>query len=183
PIFQSPGYDAETTVCHKDGRMVFTSSKDGDLDIYAMNADGSNVKRLTNTPGYDGGAFWSDDCTKIVWRASRPEGKDLEEFKALLKQDLVRPTQLEIYVADISKENTLSNIQQVTKLGKASFAPYMQPDDKHILFASNVDDPKGRGFDIYRLEIDPKTNVVKGGGTRESLERITTNPSFDGFPM
>ena len=87
------------------------------------------------------------------------------------------------YVADISKTNELSNIQQVTKLGKASFAPYMQPDDKHILFASNVDDPKGRGFDIYRVTIDPKSNAVVGGGDRASLERITTNESFDGFPM
>jgi TolB protein len=137
------------------------------------------VKRLTNTPGYDGGAFWSEDCTKIVWRAARPAGAELEEGKALLKQDLVRPTQLEIYVADISATNELSNIKQVTKLAKASFAPYLQPDgNKHILFASNVDDPKGRLFDIYRIEIDPKTNEPKG-----SLERITTNPSFDGFPM
>jgi len=178
-LFQSPGYDAETTVCHKDGRMVFTSSKDGDLDVYAMKADGTDVKRLTNTPGYDGGAFWSEDCTKIVWRASRPEGAALAEFKALLKENLVRPTQLEIMVADISADNVLSNIKQVTKLGKASFAPYIQPDgNKHIVFASNVDDPKGRAFDIYRVEIDPKTNEPKPG-----LERITNNPSFDGFPM
>jgi Tol biopolymer transport system component len=183
-LFQSPGYDAETTVCHKDGRMVFTSSKDGDLEIYAMNADGSNVKRLTNSPGYDGGAFWSEDCTKIVWRAARVSPEEAAKDKELLKDALVRPTQLEIFVADISSTNDLSNIKQVTHLGKASFAPYMQPDgDKHILFASNVDDPKGRLFDIYRIEIDPKTNEPKGGGTRESLERITTNPSFDGFPM
>ncbi len=177
-LFQSPGYDAETTVCHKDGRMVFTSSKDGDLEIYAMDKDGKNVKRLTHTPGYDGGPFWSEDCKKIVWRASRPTGKALDDFKALLKQDLVRPTELEIYVADIDASNDLSNIKQVTKLGKASFAPYMQPDDKHIVFASNADDPQGRLFNIYRVEIDPKTNEPKPG-----LERITTNPSFDGFPM
>ncbi|HET6431766.1 hypothetical protein, partial [Dyella sp.] len=98
---------------------------------------------------------------------------------ALLKESLVRPTLLEIFVADISATNELSNVKQVTKLGKASFAPFIQPDNKHIVFASNVDDPKGRAFDVYRVEIDPKTNEPKAGAP----ERITTNPSFDGFPM
>ena len=68
-------YDAEATVCSKDGSIVFTSTRDGDLDLYRMDADGSNVKRLTDTAGYDGGAFFSPDCSKILWRASRPAGQ------------------------------------------------------------------------------------------------------------
>ena len=40
-----------------------------------MDEDGKNVQRLTDTPGYDGGAFFNADCTKIVWRASRPEAR------------------------------------------------------------------------------------------------------------
>ena len=96
----SCAYDAEATVCHKDGRIVFTSSKDGDLELYVMDKDGHDVKRLTNTPGYDGGAFFSADCKHIVWRASRPEGKDLDEYRDLLKQNLVKPTKLEIFVMD-----------------------------------------------------------------------------------
>src|SRR5690606_32339473 len=63
-----PGYDAEATVCPVDGSIVFTSTRDGDLELYRMDADGSNVVRLTHTPGYDGGAFFSSDCSKIVWR-------------------------------------------------------------------------------------------------------------------
>ncbi len=62
-----------------------------------MDADGKNVKRLTNTPGYDGGAFFNADCSKIVWRASRPRpGKELDDFKRLLSQNLVRPSKLEL---------------------------------------------------------------------------------------
>lgn len=171
-LFQSPGYDAEATVCHKDGRIIFTSSKDDDLDLYVMDAAGKNVTRLTNTPGYDGGAFFSEDCTKIVWRASRPTGTDLEEFRALLKESLVRPSKLEIYVADIDPKNVVTHVKQVTNNGKANFAPYLHPDNKRVLFASNKGDPKGRDFDIYMINVD---------GTGE--ERVTTNPSFDGFPM
>ena len=61
------GYDAEATIA-KDGRIVFTSMRDGDMDIYSMNGDGSDVRRLTNLPGPDGGPFFSADGSKIVFR-------------------------------------------------------------------------------------------------------------------
>jgi Tol biopolymer transport system component len=92
-LTDTKGYDAEGTVCQKDGSIVFTSVRDGDIDLYRMDADGKNVKRLTSSPGYDGGAFFNADCSKIVWRASRPHpGKELDDFKALLASGLVRPS-------------------------------------------------------------------------------------------
>ena len=95
----TPGYDAEGTVCGKDGSIVFTSVRDGDIDVYRMDADGKNVKRLTHGIGYDGGAVFDADCTQIVWRASRPKpGKELDDYKRLLAQNLVRPSKLELYV-------------------------------------------------------------------------------------
>jgi Tol biopolymer transport system component len=162
------GYDAEATVCHKDGSIVFTSVRDGDIDLYRMDADGKNVKRLTSSPGYDGGAFFNEDCTKLVWRASRPKGKALEEYKALLAEGLVRPTKLELYVGNADG----SDAKQVTYLDAASFAPFFAPGSKKILFSSNHGDPKGREFDIWSINVD-------GSG----LERITAAPGFDGFPM
>lgn len=168
-LTDTPGYDAEGTVCRRDGSIIFTSVRDGDIDLYRMDADGKNVKRLTNTPGYDGGAFFSDDCTKIVWRASRPKpGKELDDYKALLAQGLVRPTKLEIFVANADG----TDATQVTYLNAASFAPYLFPDKKRILFSSNYGDPKGREFDIWAINVD---------GTE--LERVTTASGFDGFPM
>src|SRR5262249_55994507 len=119
-----PGYDAEATVCPVDGSIIFTSMRSGDLELWRMDADGGNLRQLTNLPGYDGGAFFSPDCSKIVWRASRPEGKALEEYRALLEQHLVRPTSLEIYVMDADG----SNKRQVTNNGAANFAPYMHAD-------------------------------------------------------
>lgn len=171
-LFQSDGYDAEATLCHKDGRIVFTSTKSGDLELWMMNVDGTGVHQLTNTPGYDGGAFFSEDCSKIVWRASRPTDEALADYQQLLKQSLVRPTRLEIYVADVGADGNLKNVVQVTNNGKANFAPYLHPDNKRVLYVSNKGDPKGRDFDVYVVNVD---------GTGE--ERVTTNPSFDGFPM
>jgi Tol biopolymer transport system component len=167
-LFASDGYDAEATVCAKDGRVLFTSTKDGDLDLYMMERDGTNVRQLTNTPGYDGGAFFSSDCSKIVWRASRPEGDALVEYRALLEKNLVRPSKLEIFVADADGQNVV----QVTKSGAASFAPYLHPDNQRLVYVSNKHDPNGRNFDIFLIHVD---------GTNES--QITHNPSFDGFPM
>ena len=167
-LTNTPGYDAETTIS-RAGKLVFTSKRDGDLDIYTMDADGKHVKRLTNELGYDGGPFWSYDGKQIVYRAYHPQTeKEKADYIALLKQNLIRPTTLEIWVMNADG----SNKRQVTHLNKASFAPYFFPDGKRIIFASNMADPKGRDFDLYEVNVD-------GSG----LERITYNDTFDGFPM
>jgi Tol biopolymer transport system component len=168
-LTETPGYDAEGTVCRKDGTILFTSVRDGDLELYRMDRDGKNVVRLTNAPGYDGGAFFNADCTRIVWRASRPKaGQELDSYKALLAENLVRPSKLEIYVANADGSEPV----QVTYLDAASFAPFFHPSGKRILFSSNYGDPKGREFDLW---------AVDDNGAR--LERITHAAGFDGFPM
>ena len=143
--------------------------RDGDPEIYLMNIDGSNQTRLTFHKGYDGGPFFSLDGTKIVFRASSPKTeKELADYNDLVQNGLVRPTALELYVMDADGKN----IQQVTHLGKASFAPFFFPDAKRIIFASNVNSDNGRNFDLYKVNVD-------GSG----LEQITFNDTFDGFPM
>ncbi|MCA9625166.1 MAG: PD40 domain-containing protein, partial [Myxococcales bacterium] len=168
PLTNTPGYDAEATVCPVDGSILFTSVRDGDLELYRMDKDGQNVVRLTSTPGYDGGGFFNRDCTKIVWRASRPTGDALADYQRLLAQGLVRPTKLELYVANADG----SDAQQVTYLDAASFAPYWFPNRNRIIFSSNYGDPQGREFELWAIDAD---------GT--DLERITFSPGFDGFPM
>ena len=164
----TPGYDAEATV-GKDGRVVFTSVRDGDMDIYSMNADGSDVRRLTNTPGPDGGPFFSPDGTKIVWRGYHPgPGAELDQYFALLKKAAWKPTSLEVFVMDRDGRNQ----KQVTHFGKANWAPYWTPDGKRIIFASNMKDPRGRDFDLFLVNLD---------GT--GLEQVTFNDTFDGFAM
>ena len=168
-LTRTPGYDAEATICDKDGSIVFTSTRDDDIELYRMDADGKNVKRLTHTPGYDGGAYFSPDCKQIVWRASRPKpGTELDDFQKLLHAGLVRPTALEIFVMNADG----SDPHQVTDLGAGSFGPSWFPSGDRIIFASNYGDPKGREFELWAID-------TNGTG----LERITYTPGFDGFPM
>jgi TolB protein len=164
----TPGYDAEATI-GRDGRIVFTSVRDGDMEIYSMNGDGSDVRRLTNRPGPDGGPWFSPDGSQIVFRGHPiSDATELADYRSLLTQQLWRPTTLEIYL--MNRDG--SNLRQVTHLGGANFAPAWTPDGKRIIFASNTRDPRGRNFDIFLVNLD-------GSG----LEQVTFNDTFDGFPM
>ena len=167
-LTDTPGYDAEGTI-GPDGTIVFTSVRDGDMDIYVMAGDGSNVRRLTDMPGPDGGAFFSADGSKIVFRGRHPgPGEELDKYKDFLLKALWEPTSLEIYVMDADG----GNLQQVTSLGAASFAPFFTPDGTRIIFSSNHHVAGGREFDLFLINAD---------GT--GLEQVTFSPEFDGFPM
>jgi Tol biopolymer transport system component len=163
------GYDAEATISPKGDRMVFTSVREGDIELYTARLDGSDVRRVTHEAGYDGGAFFSPDGSKLVWRASRPKpGPELDEYKQLLAQGLIRPHALDLYTANADG----TDVHRLTNNGAANFAPFFHPSGKKIIFCSNVGDPKGRNFDLYLINTD-------GSG----LERLTYYEEFDGFPM
>ena len=167
-LTRDAGYNAEATM-RRDGRIVFTSTRDGDLDIYTMNSDGSDVRRLTTELGYDGGAFFSADGSRIVYRAYHPESaEEIADYRRLLERKLIRPTRLEIYIMDADG----SNKRRLTSNGAANFAPFFHPNGRHVIFASNIENPRGRNFDLYLINID---------GT--GLERVTTHADFDSFPM
>ncbi|MCG3134985.1 MAG: Protein TolB [Planctomycetes bacterium] len=167
-LTDSPGYDAEPT-CAADGTIVFTSARDGDLEIYTMRPDGSDVRRLTSMPGYDGGAFFSPDGSKIVWRGWHPQDEaGLAQFRSLLAQGRVQPTRMDLWV--MNRDG--SDPRKITDLGGASFSPFFHPDGKRIIFSTNHENPKGRNFDLWLVNVD---------GT--GLERVSHAPEFDSFPM
>jgi TolB protein len=161
-------YTAEGVLSPDGRKIVFTSLKDGDLDIYTMRVDGTNIKRLTTQPGYDGGPFFSPDGKKIAYRAWHPSDTALTNYQDLLKQRLVRPNRMEIWVMNADG----SDQHQITNLGGANFAPFFTPDSRRIIFSSNYKNPKSRNFELY---------LVNPDGT--GLEEVTAHPEFDGFPM
>lgn len=168
-LTSTPGYDAEGTVSPKGDKIVFTSTRNGDLDLYTMNIDGTDVKQVTNELGYDGGAFFSPDGTKLVFRASRPKTEEeKKEYQDFLKQGLVAPTNMEIFICNVDG----SNLRQVTTLGKANWAPFYHPSGKKIVFSSNHHGQRGFQFNIFMINED---------GT--GLEQITYDGVFDSFPM
>ncbi len=167
-LTDTPGYDAEATVNWKTGRIVYTSLASGDLDLWTMRTDGSEKKQITKKPGYDGGAVFSRDGKKLVWRANYPKnGAEMDRYKSLLADNLTAPMKMEIVVADADG----SNARTVTDFGCASFAPTFTPDGKKILFSSNKHACDSRKFELYLMNLD-------GSG----LEQVTDFGGFTSFP-
>ncbi len=162
-------YNAEATLSWDGKRIIFTSTMDGDIDLYTMNTDGTGLKRITSRIGYDGGAWFSPDGKQIVWRAAYPvTAADSADYLNLLRQHMVRPARVEVWVANADGTNP----RQVTHLGGANFAPVFTPDGKKIIFSSNYENPRSGAFDLFLINPD---------GT--GLEKVTTHPDFDSFPM
>lgn len=170
-LTNEPGYDAEATVSPKGDKIVFTSTRSGDLELYTMNIDGSEVKQVTDELGYDGGAFFSPDGTKLIFRASRPTtDEEIKEYKGLLAKGLVKPSDMELYVCNIDG----SELTKITNLGNANWAPFFHPSGEKVIFSSNHKwDGKGMPtFNLFMVNLD-------GSG----LKQITFDNVFDAFPM
>ncbi|NOT29558.1 MAG: hypothetical protein HOP15_03810 [Planctomycetes bacterium] len=173
-LTETHGYDAEATVSPRGNRIVFTSSRSGDLELWTCDLAGGDLRRVTDTPGYDGGAFFSHDGQQLVFRSQAftpgKEAAELEETRALLAEWRVRPSKMELQLADADG----SNRRTLGPLGGANFAPYFFPDDQRVIFASNHHDPgePKREFDLFAIGVDGA-----------DLERITTHAGFDSFPM
>jgi TolB protein len=162
------GYDAEATVNWKTGRIVYTSLAGGDLDLWSMKSDGSAKRQLTSLPGYDGGAVYSRDGKKLLWRAMHPSTPEsLASYRDFLARDLVSPMKMEIFIGDAGGENA----RQITNFGCASFAPAFTPDGGKILFASNKHKCDSHNFELYLMNLD-------GSG----LEQVTDFGGFTSFP-
>ena len=168
-LTDNPGYDAEATISPDGKTMLFTSTRDGDIDLYTMDLKSGKTKRITNQLGYDGGAWFSPDGKKIIWRASRPQTEsEIKDYKDLLKENLVAPTQMEVWIANADG----SQAKQVSKLGQANWAPAYMPDSKTIIFASNHEYKRGFPFNLYTMNEDGS-----------DLKKISRDKGFDAFPM
>ena len=167
-LTSTPGYDAEATLSPDGKKMLFTSTRNGDLDLYVMDLKTGETKQITTTLGYDGGAWFSPDGKRIVWRASRPgTDEEIKEYKELLKEGLVAPTKMEVFIANADG----SNAKQVTHLGQANWAPNFMPDGR-IIFCSNHEYKRGFPFNMYTIRPDGS-----------DLEKISRDKGFDAFPM
>ncbi len=138
------GYDAEGSYSPDGKEILFASNRhayDAPLnpadqalferdpsyfmDLYVMNADGSNLRRLTDTPGYDGGPFFSADGEMIVWRRFSPDGSKAE-------------------IHTMHRDGT--GQRAITHLGAMSWAPFYHPSGDYVIFATSV-----HGFDNFEL--------------------------------
>lgn len=168
-LTKTKGYDAEATISPTGDKIVFTSMRDGDLELYTMDINGKNIKRITFDLGYDGGAWFSPDGKQIIWRASRPKTEaEIAEYKSLLAENLVAPNNMEVWIANVDG----SNPRQVTDLKQANWAPNFTPDGKQFLFCSNHEYKRGFPFNMYIADMDGS-----------NIKKISRDKGFDAFPM
>jgi Tol biopolymer transport system component len=113
--------------------IVFNSNRDGDYEIYVMDADGSNVVQLTFNTKLDGSASWSPDGSQIVFDSDRDGDR-------------------EIYVMDADG----SNVVQLTNYSGGDSSPTWSPDGSQIAFTSD----RGGNYEIYVMDADG-SNVVR----------------------
>ena len=168
-LTKGPGYNAEATLSRDGRKIVFTSSRTGDLEIYTMDPDGRNVKQLTRTIGYDGGPVFSDDGKWIAYRANHPKTPEaIAKYRSLLAHDLVEPNAMDLFVM----KSDGSEQKQITNMGGASFAPSFFPRSGRIIFSSNYENPTSSAFELYAVNKDGS-----------AMERITFAGGFSAFPQ
>ena len=132
-----------------------------------MDADGGSVKRITATAGYDGAAAFDADCSHIVWVASRPRGRELDDYKKQLEDRRLAPVTTDLWVANADG----TDARQVTYLDNIVSAPAWYPGQPRIIFSSPYGADNPRDIDLWAIEL-----------TGTGLERVTTAPGFDGSP-
>jgi len=156
-LTKARGYDAEGSWSPDGSLIVFASNRhaytqklsaeeqasfardpSSQVDIYLMKADGTQVRRLTTTPGYDGGPFFSADGKKICWRHFSLDG-----------------TTAEIFTMNVDG----SEPRQLTHLGAMSWAPYFHPSGDYLIFATNLQGMKN--FELYLVDAEGTSTPVR----------------------
>lgn len=156
-LTQTLGYDAEGAYSPDGAKMIFASNRaayakelskeDAErlkvdkqyfMDLYIADADGQNVKQLTDAPGYDGGCFFSADGKRICWRRFTPKGD----------------------VAEVWTMNTDgSDARQITQLSAMSWAPYFHPSGEYLIFTTNLNG--FANFELYIVDAAGKQEPVR----------------------
>ena len=156
-LTDTPGYDAEGAYSPDGKRIVFTSKRDGDLEIYVMNADGGEVKRLTHGKGYDGGPFFSPDGKSILYRGDHRADDEMN-------------LQLRTVKADGTDDRALTDNPIF------NWCPYWYPNGKSFIFTQVDHAAWSKGgrpnYDLLMTTLEAKEFV-----------RITFNHEFDGLPV
>ena len=151
------GYDAEASYSPDGKQIVFASNREAysrDLteretklfevdpafmiDLYIMNADGSNVRRLTDEPGYDGGPFFSSDGKKVCWRRFAEDGATAEIY---------------------TMNSDGSDVKRLTNVGAMSWAPFFHPSGDYLIFTTNKHG--FANFELYLVRADGEGEPVR----------------------
>ncbi len=176
-------------------KIAFTTTRDGNAEIYVMDADGSHPVNLSNNPATDVAGVWSHDGSKIAFVSNRRgeggsgRGNEIYIMNAdgsgqrrvtdrgdvLFSPPTWSPedTEIAFVVGPHSDANLFAvrpeggDVVQITDTQGLDGSPSWSPDGRHIAFVSN----RSGNPELYLTTVD---------GT--SLTRLTDNPSEEGNP-
>jgi uncharacterized protein YjdB len=150
PLLVDNGANVQAVRSPDRTRVAFSSTRSGSYDLYVMDADGKNLRRLTVDPGAEGEPAWTPDGTRIVYTAAPPGGV---------------PQLVSVRVDG-------NDARAITAGGGGSRGPEVSPDGRRIAFVSTRDGNP----EIYETDIDGgEARRITKTSDRESSPRYLPN--------
>lgn len=179
-LLPSRAQDAQAFVTADGSRLGFTSTRDGNPELYAANLDGTDLVRITRSAGYDGEGAFSTDGAVVVWSSESSFSDLLFPRVSAAERDpatqVWEPPRRELLVAGDRGQDA----RFVTQNGKRNTSPCFVPRSRRVIFASDMDSPPaGVNLELYVVDTTNPTDPSRG---LPESERITYFDGFDGLP-
>jgi TolB protein len=187
------------------GRRRYQWDFDKHMDIYVCDFDGTGLKRLTNTPGYDAEGSYSADGKRIVFTSGRDgdpdlyimdsDGKNVRQLVdhpgydggpffspdgnwVIFRSDRQKEHMLQIFAISVDGKH---EIQLTNNLGTVNWAPYYHPSGRYIVWtrADYSRGPEGAHFNLFTMDLEVGKTTIKAGDVRQ----VTSNSAADVLPV
>ncbi len=187
------------------GRRRYQWDFDPEMELYLINFDGTGLKRLTDSPGYDAEGSFSPDGQLIVFTSTRDGDPDLYVMSAdgtnvrqltnvdgydggpffspdghwvIFRSDRDKKDMLQLYA--ISADGK-TEVQLTDNPDQVNWCPYFHPSGKYLVWAGAdySKGPQGANFDLWTMETELTATSFKGG----KITRITDHKAADVLPV
>ena len=181
----------------KGGRRRYLWDFDPHMELYLVNANGTGMKRLTDSPGYDAEGSFSPDGKQIVFTSSRDGVVQLTNAKGydggpffspdgkwvIFRSDRQKEHMLQLFAMPLEGKTSdgKTEVQLTNNLEQVNWCPYFHPSSKYLIW-SGADYSKGptsAHFNLFTMDLDWSGGTLKGG----DVKQITHSSAADVLPV